>query len=45
MMVDDEGKKTTFDLESKDPNPEQLLMKKQRIKILTKDCRSVETKI
>ena len=34
MMIDDEGKKTTFDLESKDPNPEQLLMKKQRIKIL-----------
>ena len=28
------GEKTTFDLESKDPNPEQLLMKKQRIKIL-----------
>ena len=34
MMVDEEGKKTAFDLESKDPNPEQLLMKKQRIKIL-----------
>ena len=34
MMVDDEGKKTSFDLESKDPNPEQVLMKKQRIKIL-----------
>ena len=34
MMIDDEGKKTTFDLESKDPNPEKLLMKKQRIKIL-----------
>ena len=34
MMVDDEGKKTAFDLESKDPNPEQLLMKKQRIRIL-----------
>mgnify|MGYP001353173488 CR=1 FL=1 len=34
MMVDDEGKKTSFDLESKDPNPEQRLMKKQRVKIL-----------
>ena len=30
MMVDEEGKKTTFDLESKDVNPEQLLMKKQK---------------
>ena len=34
MMVNDEGKKTNFDLESRDPNPEQILMKKQRIKIL-----------
>lgn len=34
LMVDDEGKKTSFDLEAKDPNPEQRLMKKQRIKIL-----------
>ena len=34
MMIDDEGKKTTFDLKSEDPNPEQILMKKQRIKIL-----------
>ena len=34
MLIDDEGKKTTFDLESKDPNPEQLFIKKQRIKIL-----------
>ena len=34
MMVNDEGKRTNFDLESRDPNPEQILMKKQRIKIL-----------
>ena len=34
MMIDDEGKKTNFDLKSGDSNPEQLLMKKQRIKIL-----------
>ena len=33
-MIDDEGKQTNFDLKSKDPNPEQILMKKQRIKIL-----------
>ena len=34
MMENEEGKKSNFDLESKDPNPEQVLMKKQRIKIL-----------
>ena len=34
MMIDDEGKQTNFDLKSGDSNPEQLLMKKQRIKIL-----------
>ena len=34
MMVNDDGRKSNFDLESKDPNPEQILMKKQRIKIL-----------
>tara|TARA_B100000902_G_scaffold373307_1_gene401123 strand:- start:989 stop:1591 length:603 start_codon:yes stop_codon:yes gene_type:complete len=34
MMIDDEGKKTNFDLQSKDLNPEEELMKKQRIKIL-----------
>ena len=34
MMIDDEGKQTNFDLKSRDSNPEQLLMKKQRIKIL-----------
>ena len=34
MMIDDEGKQTNFDLKSGDPNPEQILMKKQRIKIL-----------
>ena len=34
MMTDDEGKQTNFDLKSGDPNPEQILMKKQRIKIL-----------
>ena len=34
MMVNDDGKKSNFDLESRDPNPEQILMKKQRIKIL-----------
>ena len=34
LMIDDEGKQTNFDLKSKDPNPEQILMKKQRIKIL-----------
>tara|TARA_B100000700_G_C14965736_1_gene818753 strand:+ start:504 stop:1100 length:597 start_codon:yes stop_codon:yes gene_type:complete len=34
MMVDDDGKQTNFDLKSEDLNPEQALMKKQRIKIL-----------
>mgnify|MGYP001295130648 CR=1 FL=1 len=34
LMIDDEGKQTNFDLKSEDPNPEQILMKKQRIKIL-----------
>lgn len=34
MLENEEGKKSNFDLESKDPNPEQVLMKKQRIKIL-----------
>ena len=34
MMVNDDGRKSNFDLESKDPNPEQILMKTQRVKIL-----------
>ena len=34
MIIDEEGKTTKIDLESKDFNPEQLLMRKQRIKIL-----------
>ena len=36
LMIDDEGKQTNFDLKSEDLNPEQVLMKKQRIKILRK---------
>jgi len=34
MMMNDDGRKSNFDLESKDPNPEQILIKKQRVKIL-----------
>ena len=34
MMIDNDGKQTKFDLKSEDLNPEQVLMKKQRIKIL-----------
>ena len=34
MIADDEGKKSRFDLESKDLNHEQLLIKNQRVKIL-----------
>lgn len=34
MMVDEDGKRNTFDLKSNDPNPEKLMMKKQRIAIL-----------
>ena len=34
MMLNEEGKKSSFDLESQDPNPEKILMKKQRVKIL-----------
>ena len=34
LTIDNEGKQTNFDLKSDDPNPEQILMKKQRIKIL-----------
>jgi len=34
MMLDEDGKRNTFDLKSTDPNPEKLMMKKQRIAIL-----------
>ena len=34
MMIDDDGKRTNFDLESKNLNPEQKLEKKQKIAIL-----------
>ena len=34
MIKDDEGNPSKFDLESSDPNPESILIKKQRIKIL-----------
>ena len=34
IIKDDEGKSSKFDLESSDPNPESILIKKQRIKIL-----------
>ena len=34
MMEDEDGKRNTFDLKSKDPNPEKLMIKKQRIAIL-----------
>ena len=34
MMLDEDGKRNTFDLKSKDPNPEKLMIKKQRIAIL-----------
>ena len=34
LTVNDDGRKSNFYLESKDPNPEQILMKKQRVKIL-----------
>jgi len=34
MMLDEDGKRNTFDLKSKDPNPENVMIKKQRIAIL-----------
>jgi RNA polymerase sigma-70 factor (ECF subfamily) len=34
MMLDEDGKRNTFDLKSKDPNPEGVMIKKQRIAIL-----------
>ena len=34
MMKDDEGRTSNFDLESSDPDPESILIKKQRIRIL-----------
>ena len=34
MMLDEDGKRNTFDLKSKDPNPEKVMIKKQRIAIL-----------
>lgn len=34
IIIGEDGKKSNFDLESKDPNPEHILIKKQRIKIL-----------
>ena len=34
VILNDEGKKSSFDIESKDPDPEKILIKKQRIKIL-----------
>ena len=34
MMLDEDGKRNTFDLKSDDPNPENMMIKKQRIAIL-----------
>jgi RNA polymerase sigma factor (sigma-70 family) len=34
MMMDEDGKRNTFDLKSNDPNPENVMIKKQRIAIL-----------
>ena len=34
MMLDEDGRRNTFDLKSKDPNPESVMIKKQRIAIL-----------
>lgn len=34
MMLDEDGKRNTFDLKSNDPNPEKMMIKKQRIAIL-----------
>ena len=34
MVKDDEGRTSNFDLESSDPDPESILIKKQRIRIL-----------
>ena len=34
MMLDEDGKRNTFNLKSNDPNPEKLMIKKQRIAIL-----------
>jgi RNA polymerase sigma-70 factor (ECF subfamily) len=34
MMIDEDGKKTSFDLRSDDPNPEKIMIKKQKIAIL-----------
>ena len=33
-MLDEDGKRNTFDLKSNDPNPEGVMIKKQRIAIL-----------
>ena len=34
MMLDEDGKRNTFDLKSNDPSPEKVMIKKQRIAIL-----------
>ena len=34
MMLDEDGKRNTFDLKSNDPNPEKLMIRKQRTAIL-----------
>ncbi len=34
MIEDEEGKKNNFDIKSNDPNPESIIIKKQRISIL-----------
>ena len=34
MMLDEDGKRNTFDLKSEDPSPEKLMIKKQRVAIL-----------
>jgi RNA polymerase sigma-70 factor (ECF subfamily) len=34
MMIDEDGKRNTFDLKSNDPDPETIMIKKQRIAIL-----------
>ncbi len=34
MMLNEDGKRNTFDLRSNDPNPESVMIKKQRVAIL-----------
>ena len=40
MMGNDKGEKQSFDLPSDSPNPEKIMIKKQRIQTSPDDCKT-----